>query len=143
MRSCPQLLTRPKTRVLNPFHKRHSRRVTQGSTYDAPPGSPSSRGSLPSRSAVRERYELGVWIRPHFPGPAKSIVSCESRTLANQRLEAAVGPHFDQGAVPVSLCGLSASTVHGLSIDTIELYERNMIDEFALGLVHEELPVGS
>jgi hypothetical protein len=33
--------------------------------------------------------------------------------------------------------------IHGLSIDTIELYERNMIDELALGLVHQELPVGS
>jgi hypothetical protein len=26
--------------------------------------------------------------------------------------------------------------IHGLSIDTIELYERNMIDELALRLVH-------
>jgi hypothetical protein len=33
--------------------------------------------------------------------------------------------------------------IHGLSIDTIELYERNMIDELALRLVHVELPVGS
>ena len=33
--------------------------------------------------------------------------------------------------------------IHGLSIDTIELYERNMIDEWALRLVHGELPVGS
>jgi hypothetical protein len=33
--------------------------------------------------------------------------------------------------------------IHGLSIDTIELYERNMIDELALTLVHGELPVGS
>ena len=33
--------------------------------------------------------------------------------------------------------------IHGLSIDTIELYERNMIDELALRLVHAELPVGS
>jgi hypothetical protein len=33
--------------------------------------------------------------------------------------------------------------IHGLSIDTIELYERNMIDELALRLVHGELPVGS
>jgi hypothetical protein len=32
---------------------------------------------------------------------------------------------------------------HGLSIDTIELYERNMNDELALRLVHGELPVGS
>jgi hypothetical protein len=32
--------------------------------------------------------------------------------------------------------------VHGLSIDTIELYERNMMDELALRLVHGELPVG-
>jgi hypothetical protein len=32
--------------------------------------------------------------------------------------------------------------LHGLSIDTIELYERNMIDELALRLVHGELPVG-
>jgi hypothetical protein len=31
--------------------------------------------------------------------------------------------------------------IHGLSIDTIELYERNMIDELALRLVHGELPV--
>jgi hypothetical protein len=30
-----------------------------------------------------------------------------------------------------------------LSIDTVELYERNMIDEVALRLVHGELPVGS
>jgi hypothetical protein len=36
---------------------------------------------------------------------------------------------------------LQAST--GLSIDTIELYERNMIDELALRLLHGELPVGS
>jgi hypothetical protein len=33
--------------------------------------------------------------------------------------------------------------IHGLSIDTIELYKRNMIDELALRLVHGELPVGS
>jgi hypothetical protein len=33
--------------------------------------------------------------------------------------------------------------IHRLSIDTIELYERNMIDELALRLVHGELPVGS
>ena len=33
--------------------------------------------------------------------------------------------------------------IHGLSIDTIELYERNMIDELALRLVHGELPVRS
>jgi hypothetical protein len=33
--------------------------------------------------------------------------------------------------------------IHGLSIDTIELYERNMIDELARRLVHGELPVGS
>ena len=33
--------------------------------------------------------------------------------------------------------------IHGLSIDTIEQYERNMIDELALRLVHGELPVGS
>jgi hypothetical protein len=33
--------------------------------------------------------------------------------------------------------------IHGLSIDTIELHERNMIDELALRLVHGELPVGS
>ena len=33
--------------------------------------------------------------------------------------------------------------IHGLSIDTIELYERNMIDDLALRLVHGELPVGS
>ena len=32
---------------------------------------------------------------------------------------------------------------HELSIDTIELYERNMIDDLALTLVHGELPVGS
>ena len=30
-----------------------------------------------------------------------------------------------------------------LSIDTVELYARNMIDEVALRLVHGELPVGS
>jgi hypothetical protein len=33
--------------------------------------------------------------------------------------------------------------IHGLSIDTIELYERNMIDELALRLVQGQLPVGS
>ena len=33
--------------------------------------------------------------------------------------------------------------IHGLNIDTIELNERNMIDELALRLVHRELPVGS
>jgi hypothetical protein len=33
--------------------------------------------------------------------------------------------------------------IHGLSIDTNELYERNMIDELALRLVHGQLPVGS
>jgi hypothetical protein len=31
----------------------------------------------------------------------------------------------------------------GFSIDTIELYERNMIDRLALRLVHGKLPVGS
>jgi hypothetical protein len=31
----------------------------------------------------------------------------------------------------------------GISIDAIELYGRNMIDELALRLVHGELPVGS
>jgi hypothetical protein len=34
-------------------------------------------------------------------------------------------------------------SVSGIGIDTIELYERNMIDELALRLVHGELPVGS
>jgi hypothetical protein len=33
--------------------------------------------------------------------------------------------------------------IHRLSIDTIELYQRNMFDELALRLVHGELPVGS
>jgi hypothetical protein len=33
--------------------------------------------------------------------------------------------------------------IHGLSIDTMELQERNMIDELTLRLVHGELPVGS
>ena len=33
--------------------------------------------------------------------------------------------------------------IHGLSIDTVELYERNMIDGLALRLMHGELPVGS
>ena len=33
--------------------------------------------------------------------------------------------------------------IHGLSIDTIELYERNMIDELAPRLEQGELPVGS
>jgi hypothetical protein len=33
--------------------------------------------------------------------------------------------------------------IHELSIDTIELYERNIIDDLALTLVHGELPVGS
>jgi hypothetical protein len=33
--------------------------------------------------------------------------------------------------------------IHRLSIHTIELYERNMIDELALRLVHGDLPVGS
>jgi hypothetical protein len=33
--------------------------------------------------------------------------------------------------------------IQALSIDTIELYERNMIDELALRLAHGELPVGS
>jgi hypothetical protein len=33
--------------------------------------------------------------------------------------------------------------IHRLCIDAIELYERNMIDELALRLVHGELPVGS
>jgi hypothetical protein len=33
--------------------------------------------------------------------------------------------------------------IRGLSIDTMELYERNMIDELALRLVHGELPVAS
>ena len=32
---------------------------------------------------------------------------------------------------------------HGLSIDTIELYQRNMIDELAPRLVRGQLPVGS
>ena len=33
--------------------------------------------------------------------------------------------------------------IYGLSIDTIELYECNMIDELALRLVHGALPIGS
>jgi hypothetical protein len=33
--------------------------------------------------------------------------------------------------------------IHRLSIDTIELYERNTIDELALRLAYGELPVGS
>jgi len=33
--------------------------------------------------------------------------------------------------------------IHGLSVDTVELYERNIIDELAVRLVHGELPVGS
>jgi hypothetical protein len=35
------------------------------------------------------------------------------------------------------------ASIHRLSTDTIELYERNMIDELALRLVHGDLPVGS
>jgi hypothetical protein len=33
--------------------------------------------------------------------------------------------------------------IHRLSIDTIELYQRNTIDELALRLAYGELPVGS
>ena len=33
--------------------------------------------------------------------------------------------------------------IHGLSIDTIELDERNMLDELALKLMQGELPGGS
>jgi hypothetical protein len=33
--------------------------------------------------------------------------------------------------------------IHGLSIDAVELHERNMIDELALRLVHGQLPVRS
>jgi hypothetical protein len=33
--------------------------------------------------------------------------------------------------------------IYGLSIDTIELHERNTIDELTLRLMHWELPVGS
>ena len=43
---------------------------------------------------------------------------------------------------PGAVSALQAS-IHRLSIDTIELYERNMIDELALRLVHGDLPVGS
>ena len=50
----------------------------------------------------------------------------------------------DMLAPDTSLGAVSAfAGIHGLSIDTIELYERNMIDELALRLVHGELPVGS
>ena len=35
------------------------------------------------------------------------------------------------------------ASIHGLSIDTIELYDCNMIDQLAFRLVHGELPVGS
>jgi hypothetical protein len=42
----------------------------------------------------------------------------------------------------LSLVG-AASWSGCATIDTIELYERNMIDELALRLVHGELPVGS
>jgi hypothetical protein len=38
--------------------------------------------------------------------------------------------------------GAVSAVIHGLSIDTIEMYERNMIDELALRLVHGKLPVG-
>ena len=34
--------------------------------------------------------------------------------------------------------GIHGQVIHGLSIDTIELYGRNMIDELALRLVHGE-----
>jgi hypothetical protein len=37
----------------------------------------------------------------------------------------------------------SIAGIHRLSIDTIELYERNMFDELAPRLMHGELPVGS
>ena len=33
--------------------------------------------------------------------------------------------------------------IHQLSTDTMELYERNMIEELTLRLPHAELPVGS
>jgi len=33
--------------------------------------------------------------------------------------------------------------IHGLSVNIVELYERNIIDELALRLVHGEQPVGS
>jgi hypothetical protein len=39
--------------------------------------------------------------------------------------------------------GERIASIHRLSIDTIELYERNMIGELALRLVHGELPAGT
>ena len=42
--------------------------------------------------------------------------------------------------VPLTPRSPAIAGIDGLSIDTIELYERNMIDDLALGLVHGELP---
>jgi hypothetical protein len=40
-------------------------------------------------------------------------------------------------------CRERITAIRRLSVDAVEPYERNMIDELALTLVHGELPVGS
>lgn len=56
-------------------------------------------------------------------------------TLDNPRERYAWPVGLFLGYIKVN-CVLSASNTHGLSIDTTELYERNMIDELAPRLVH-------
>jgi hypothetical protein len=70
--------------------------------------------------------------------PIREVFRNRRRGAREERaLQTCVGKMVMQDA------GYRNGCIHGLSIDTIELYERNMIDELALRLVHGELPVGS
>ena len=55
--------------------------------------------------------------------------------------EPGIGQHRAEPRAPLDRERIAG--IHRLSIDTIELYERTMIDELALRLVHGKLPVGS
>jgi hypothetical protein len=64
------------------------------------------------------------------------------RLIPHGGIEVAVRDH-ELGDVREHTVHHGVGDEDGLSIDTIELYERNMIDELALRLVHGDLPVGS
>ena len=83
-------------------------------------------------------------LRPLLIGPSGHGLT----TKTDRDQEAALALHYDYAIDMRALDTLTRrreriAGIHGLSIDTIELYERNMIDELPPKLAHGELPVGS
>lgn len=83
-------------------------------------------------------YWMEAAVQPEFPQQ-----DCATKLLGHEdalRREHSSGMLASETLTRRREC---VASMHGLSIDTIELYERNSIDELALRLVHGELPVGS